>query len=96
MDLKGKEDNLPSQLSGGQQQRVAIARAIGNNPSILFADEPTANLDSETASRVMDAFRTLHEAGQTIVMVTHELNLAPEADRVITLSDGAIESDTGK
>jgi putative ABC transport system ATP-binding protein len=94
MDLKGKEGNLPSQLSGGQQQRVAIARAIGNNPSILFADEPTANLDSETASRVMDAFRTLHDAGQTIVMVTHELNLAPEANRVITLSDGAIERDT--
>ena len=96
MDLTGKEHNLPSQLSGGQQQRVAIARAIANKPSILFADEPTANLDSETAATVMDAFRELHKNGQTIVMVTHELELIPEAGRIITLSDGVIESDVQK
>jgi putative ABC transport system ATP-binding protein len=94
MDLSERVHNLPSQLSGGQQQRVAIARAISNNPSILFADEPTANLDSETAAAVMDAFHELHEAGQTILMVTHELDLIPEAGRIITLSDGKVESDT--
>ncbi|MBC8464800.1 MAG: ABC transporter ATP-binding protein [Parcubacteria group bacterium] len=96
MDLEGKEENLPAQLSGGQQQRVAIARAIANNPSILFADEPTANLDSETAARVMKAFRELHDAGQTILMVTHELDLAPDASRIITLSDGKVVSDERK
>ena len=93
MDLSDRVHNLPSQLSGGQQQRVAIARAIANNPSILFADEPTANLDYETAGGVMDAFRELHDAGQTILMVTHELDLVPEAGRIITLSDGKVESD---
>jgi len=92
--LADKTCNLPSQLSGGQQQRVSIARAIGNNPSVLFADEPTANLDSQTADTVMSVFRTLHEAGQTIIMVTHELSRVPEADRIVTLSDGNIDTDT--
>ncbi|NTV44103.1 MAG: ABC transporter ATP-binding protein [Candidatus Yonathbacteria bacterium] len=92
--LEDKLNNLPSQLSGGQQQRVSIARAIANEPSILFADEPTANLDSQTADTVMQAFREIHEAGQTIIMVTHELNRVPEADRVIVLSDGLIEKET--
>jgi putative ABC transport system ATP-binding protein len=85
--------HLPSQLSGGQQQRVAIARAIGHNPKILFADEPTANLDSETAKIVLDTFKALHKSGQTIVMVTHEPEYAKLAERIITLSDGVIVSD---
>jgi len=89
-----KLHNLPSQLSGGQQQRVAIARAIGHHPKIIFADEPTANLDSETSRVVLDAFLTLHREGQTIVMVTHEKEYAAIADRVIELSDGAMVGDT--
>jgi ABC-type lipoprotein export system ATPase subunit len=84
---------MPSELSGGQQQRVAIARAIGHNPKIIFADEPTANLDSETAMMVLEAFLGLHEEGQTIVMVTHEEEYASLADRVIELSDGKIIKD---
>ncbi len=89
-----KLHNLPSQLSGGQQQRVANARAIGHHPKIIFADEPTANLDSETSRVVLDAFLTLHREGQTIVMVTHEKEYAAIADRVIELSDGAMVGDT--
>lgn len=85
--------NLPGQLSGGQQQRVAIARAIAHDPVILFADEPTANLDSETSLTVLKNFIDLHKAGQTIIMVTHEKEYAAMTDRVITLSDGAVVSD---
>lgn len=92
--LAEKERNLPSQLSGGQQQRVSIARAIAHNPHVLFADEPTANLDSKSAELVLDAFLDLHREGQTIVMVTHEEEYAQKAERVITLRDGAIVSDT--
>ena len=88
--LGGKINNLPSQLSGGEQQRVSIARAIGHNPKIIFADEPTANLDSETADTVMKTFIDLHKAGQTIVMVSHEPEYAKLADRTIALSDGII------
>lgn len=83
-------DNLPSQLSGGEQQRVSIARAIAHTPKILFADEPTANLDSETAISVLNIFRKLNKGGQTIVMVTHEKEYGELADRVITLNDGII------
>ena len=93
VDLGDKLYNLPSQLSGGQQQRVSIARAIGHNPKIIFADEPTANLDSETASVVLKTFIELHKAGQTIVMVTHEKEYAALTDRIITLLDGKITSD---
>lgn len=85
--------NLPSQLSGGQQQRVAIARAIAHEPKIIFADEPTANLDSETSDNVLSAFLDLNKEGQTIVMVTHEPEYAKLAHRTIILADGKIVSD---
>ncbi|GIW60373.1 MAG: ABC transporter [Patescibacteria group bacterium] len=91
--LEDRINNLPSQLSGGQQQRVSIARAIGHRPSILFADEPTANLDSETSELVLQSFQNLHAQGQTIVMVTHEQEYAKRAQRIITLSDGQIIQD---
>ncbi len=82
--------NLPSQLSGGEQQRVSIARAIAHQPKILFADEPTANLDSETGKAVMEIFKTLHARGQTIVMVTHEEEYGRVAERIIRMHDGSI------
>lgn len=91
--LSDKTYNLPSQLSGGQQQRVSIARAIAHDPHVLFADEPTANLDSTSARVVLDAFLDLHKEGQTIVMVTHEAEYAKTAKRVISLRDGDIVSD---
>ncbi len=91
--LGDRMNNLPSQLSGGQQQRVSIARAIAHNPKIIFADEPTANLDSETSEVVLKAFLELHKQGQTIIMVTHEAEYAALTERVITLSDGQIISD---
>ncbi len=91
--LGDRLNNLPSQLSGGQQQRVAIARAIAHNPKIIFADEPTANLDSETSENVLEAFLELNREGQTIVMVTHEPEYARLAHRTITLADGKLVSD---
>ena len=91
--LAERENNLPSQLSGGEQQRVSIARAVAHNPKILFADEPTANLDSSSSESVIDIFRKLHAKGQTIVMVTHEKEYTTYCDRVIHLSDGQIVSD---
>jgi putative ABC transport system ATP-binding protein len=91
--LGDRINNLPSQLSGGQQQRVAIARAIGHDPEIIFADEPTANLDSETSKTVLEAFLELHKEGLTIVMVTHEQEYAVLGDRVVELKDGKIISD---
>ena len=84
--------NLPSQLSGGEQQRVAIARALVNKPEILFADEPTANLDSDTSETVMNIIKELHREGLTILMVTHEPDYAAQAERIITLADGAVVS----
>ena len=91
--LLDRMNNLPSQLSGGQQQRVAIARAIGHNPKIIFADEPTANLDSETSEQVIKTFLDLNKEGQTIIMVTHEPEYAKLAHRTITMADGKIVSD---
>ena len=88
--LGDRVNNLPSELSGGQQQRISIARAIGHDPKILFADEPTANLDTETSRMILDVFLDLHRSGQTIVMVTHEEEYAALADRLIELSDGKI------
>jgi len=88
--LGSKLDRLPNQLSGGEQERVAIARAIVNNPQILLADEPTGNLDSKTSEEVMALFRELHDAGQTVVMVTHNADNCRYADRSILLRDGLI------
>ena len=88
--LSKKYDNLPSMLSGGEQQRVSIARAIVNEPKILFADEPTANLDSETSKLVLDSFTELNQNGQTIIMVTHEKEYAAIGDRTLELKDGNI------
>lgn len=86
-------DNLPSQLSGGEQQRVSIARAVAHQPKILFADEPTANLDNESSRTIMDIFLELHKAGQTIIMVTHEEPYAKLAEKIIKLDDGKIMLD---
>ena len=91
--LGDRMENYPAQLSGGQQQRVAIARAIAHEPKIIFADEPTANLDSETSQTVLDTFLDLHKEGQTILMVTHEPEYAALTDRTIILSDGKITED---
>ena len=94
--LELRMDHQPSELSGGQQQRVAIARALVNNPSILFADEPTGNLDSQTGRDVMQLFHNLHQKGQTIILITHENEVAAEAQRTIFIKDGLIESDIRK
>lgn len=88
--LGEKLNNLPSQLSGGEQQRVSISRAIAHNPDILFADEPTANLDSESSKVVMAIFKELHKGGQTIIMVTHEEEYGAVTDRIVRLHDGQI------
>lgn len=85
-----RADHSPSELSGGQQQRVAIARALANEPAILLADEPTANLDTESSNQIVDIFRELNEKGQTIVMVTHEPELGEKADRIIRIKDGKV------
>ena len=94
--LEDRMDHQPSELSGGQQQRVAIARALVNNPSILFADEPTGNLDSQTGHDVLQLFHNLHDQGQTIILITHENEVAAEAQRTIFIKDGLIESDITK
>ena len=92
--LQDRVKHSPSELSGGQQQRVAIARALVNKPSILFADEPTGNLDSKTGNDVMNLFKDLNNQGQTIIIITHEDNIASQSNRIITIMDGLIESDT--
>lgn len=93
LDMIDKLHSLPAKLSGGQQQRVSIARAIAHEPKILFADEPTANLDSENSQLVMESFIKLNNLGQTIIMVTHEMEFANQAKRVIELRDGRIVKD---
>jgi putative ABC transport system ATP-binding protein len=91
--LEHRMEHRPSELSGGQRQRVAIARALVNVPSILLADEPTGNLDSVTSEEIMRVFGDLHAAGQTVIMVTHEPDIAAHAERVVVLRDGRVESD---
>lgn len=93
LGLKEKLLNLPSQLSGGQQQRVAIARALAAKPAILLADEPTGNLDSNSTREIMDILRGLHEEGRTVILITHDDEIAARAKRVIKIMDGKIEED---
>ena len=91
--LSDRVNHAPSELSGGQQQRVAIARALVNKPSIVFADEPTGNLDSQTGDDVMELFKELNSQGQTIILITHEEDIAMQSKRIINIKDGLIESD---
>jgi len=91
--LAGRVRHRPNQLSGGEKQRVAIARALVGNPRILLADEPTGNLDSKTSAEILELFDELHRQGQTIIMVTHEADVARHARRVVRMQDGRIESD---
>jgi putative ABC transport system ATP-binding protein len=94
--LEDRSHHRPNELSGGQCQRVAIARAMVNNPSIILADEPTGNLDSKTSVEIMDLFNKIHDSGNTVVLVTHEEDIAGYAKRVIRLRDGIIETDVTK
>lgn len=96
VNLADRMDHQPNQLSGGQRQRVAIARALVNKPSIILADEPTGNLDSKTSVEIMKLFGDIHAQGNTVILVTHEEDIAAYAHRVIRLRDGLIESDTTK
>ncbi|WP_346931318.1 ABC transporter ATP-binding protein [Clostridium sp.] len=94
LDLKERKKHLPGELSGGQQQRVSIARALANKPSIIFADEPTGNLDSKNSKEVLELLRkTIEKYDQTLVMITHDSDIAATADRIITISDGMIVDD---
>jgi putative ABC transport system ATP-binding protein len=91
--LAGREDHQPSQLSGGQQQRVAIARALINEPKLMLADEPTGNLDTKTSEEVIGVFQSLNEQGKTVVLITHESDIAEYARRVVVFRDGKLVED---
>ena len=91
--LGDRTDHKPNELSGGQRQRVAIARALVNNPSIILADEPTGNLDTKTSIEIMEIFEKIHDAGNTVILVTHEPDIAEHAHRIVRLRDGMVESD---
>jgi putative ABC transport system ATP-binding protein len=91
--LGDRINHRPNELSGGQQQRVAIARSLVNNPAIILADEPTGNLDSKSGAEIMDIFRSLHDQGMTIVMVTHDPDIAVQCERIVRIKDGVIASD---
>ena len=91
--LSHRIHHLPSELSGGERQRVAIARALANDPDIIFADEPTGNLDTKMGAEIMEIFKGLHKDGKTIVMVTHERYIAEYAERIIHIKDGKIEDE---
>ena len=93
VNLSDRSHHKPNELSGGQCQRVAIARALVNDPSIILADEPTGNLDTSTSEEIMDIFGEIHSGGNTVVLVTHEVDIANHALRIIRLRDGIIESD---
>jgi putative ABC transport system ATP-binding protein len=92
--LGDRMEHKPNELSGGQRQRVAIARALVNNPSIILADEPTGNLDTKTSHEIMDLLEQIHENGNTVIIVTHEEDIAKRAKRIVRLRDGVVESDT--
>jgi putative ABC transport system ATP-binding protein len=94
--LADRSHHKPNELSGGQGQRVAIARALVNTPSIILADEPTGNLDSRTSTEIMDIFGKIHSEGNTVILVTHEEDIANHAHRIIRLKDGVIESDKSR
>jgi len=94
VEMSARYDHNPNELSGGQKQRVAIARAMANDPSIILADEPTGALDSKTGRTIMDLFHELHAQGKTIILITHNPELAKETGRIVTISDGQILSDT--
>jgi putative ABC transport system ATP-binding protein len=94
VNLSDRSHHRPNELSGGQSQRVAIARALVNDPAIILADEPTGNLDTKTSYEIMEIFNTIHSGGNTIVLVTHEEDIANHAHRIIRLRDGVIENDT--
>jgi putative ABC transport system ATP-binding protein len=96
VDLMPRASHRPNELSGGQRQRVAIARALVNDPSILLADEPTGNLDSKTGNEIMGVFDRLHAAGNTIILVTHEADIAAYAHRIVHIRDGQVEKDVGR
>lgn len=93
VSLSDRMNHRPNELSGGQRQRVAIARALVNNPSIILADEPTGNLDSATSEEIMKLFQDIHQNGNTVILVTHEEDIALHAHRIVRLKDGSIESD---
>ena len=96
VELQKRAKHLPTELSGGQQQRVAIARAIATRPSLILADEPTGNLDSNSTKEIMDILKGLHNEGRTAILITHDNDIAAQAKRVIKIKDGKVESDSGQ